>query len=204
LHTLLLLPDDSLRCTLLLLDEDALCALGCTCQQLASLTQRWTEPWMRIAATKGVARDRATLLQLRAASRMLRIYALQPPPSTPQRLRCHWDPASAASAAQPRVGTFAEGTVAADSVAIAPFSAREAAWLAWFGRFHDGRLLLETLPCQSRARHALHLHDSTTDDCMACALPRQGGACLGVARVAIADDSEQRLVRAVGEFRHRE
>ena len=86
---------------------------------------------------------------------------------------------------------------------ISPLTTRERAWLTWFGRFRDGVLHVESVRMGPHVRMALHLHDATTSDCIACAVQTSHDD-LHVSHLATAAAcGEQRLLGAVQEFRHR-
>ena len=190
-----------------------LCATACVCSRLSTIVGSAVTPWERLAETKDVRHcwplsARETLVHLRVVARLLRPFSLQPPAVAPQKLRCPWDPASACASQQLHRGRYsAVACTAVDDSAGArihriDLSARERAWLRWFGRFQDGQLLLETVRVGAAPCDALHLHDVGTGDCVACALQLANGPPL-VHVTSASEGDAQRLCRAVDEFRHR-
>lgn len=198
------LPEDALGHIIENLDEDAICALASVSRYFARSCES-DLIWAAAAAVRGIRSCapmscRATVVTLRRVRRALRPFTINPPTSTTsQKLRCMWDPASAASALQLRIGKFSSSVNDACEHSISPINARERDWLNWFGRVAEGKLHLETCRVGARTLNCLHLHDAVTDDCHACMLH---GA--DVSHICAASASgEERLVRAVDEFRHR-
>lgn len=213
---LLELPDDALlNIVEQLHEEDALCALLASCKRLNTLLKSSEAPWLALEAASGLGRCHslsscATVLVMRRVRQMLQPFAVKPPLRDPQKLRCSRDLASAVSAMQVRIGSFHRFAPTTPGASLwAPLTARERDWLRWYGRMRSGILCLEpfrfdTACCSSIYGTALHLHDTTTDDCVACEIEANGQAIVtSSAGAALAPCAEQRLSEAVAELRHR-
>lgn len=208
---LLDLDDDTLVCILYHCGCDiALGALSCTCHQLLRAVTMTDDAWANAAARRHVWRCdplswRETLQILRRVDNELRRFETQPPPSSSHKLRCARDPASALSSTRPgSFSTAPDGPRSSSSrnvvIDIMPFSAREQAWVRWFGRFTQGVLHIDHAP---HGRTILHLHDADTDDCIACALQSPSSGLHYLSCGACCTAGEDRLRHAVSEFRHR-
>ena len=200
------LPDDVLASILAsshLAASHALCALSCVSKRFAGTLALSTFDHVWRPSSASCARQPSTLLTWRGeflyltrTRHALKPFAMQPPASSPQKLRCAF-----ASALVPHCSPRGS------SHGMAPLTTRERAWIQWFGRMQDGVLHLG--PCRFDATAtcgtALHLHDTATDECIACAFHEAGGGC-GLAFAATGTGcvvGNERLMRAVAELRHR-
>ena len=204
------LPFDVLYGVLEWLPTATIVELGCASRHLASAVYN-DSLWHRVGLRCQIHRRlpltwRESVLCEMHIDILLRAYAIKCRAScAPRRLRCHRDPASAASALQLRIGSFAGVSTPSHIVEIDPVTRKEAEWLGYFRRVTHGTLHIESfrLPSSNNWHQALHLHDES-DVCIACAIQGPEGSKLGFPNSQCGHvDQQIRLAHAIGEFRHR-